>query len=427
MAQDASERLKKDTKETADAIEREYRAAYASVKNNSKQASQQAGNNMRELGTEAKQNLAETLASFDGTVAGTINGIQGTLGGVTAGLTGVIPIIAAAAGAAGLGLITVAFQQQSAEAEKVKTQVAALAAEYIETGEIGKRSVDSMVEALRDLAISHEDGEQSLSALAQAAKDAGLPFDKIARAYVGNSDELEKLIKTNERHIESLLKERDEMQTGVDNYLTKTGALNEQADATEKLNETLGKNLEVTRAAEEAEAAYLASGGPAMEAKRDLISQINDAYDDTATSIDDYISKESGLFNVDKYIAAMEARSIALANYQDNLAKADLSPEAKKFLGDQGADAAAAFLAGYNKATPAQKAALNQYWAESAKENSGEYVKALQAGFTDKIKAPEIDTPDTSKADAALKRWASTTRTIKVQAELVDKYGRTIK
>ncbi|MGV8973383.1 MAG: hypothetical protein ACOH10_13760 [Rhodoglobus sp.] len=404
-AQRETKQLRKEYDKLGDDIQSASRRGRTSMVNDSNAATTRGKQNINELGNEAKANLAETLSSFDGTVEGTISGIQGTLGGVTAGLTGVIPIIAAAAGAAGLGLIAVAFEKQSEQAELVRQKVSELASELIETGGIGERSIDSMVDALKTLASETDEGAKSLSDIRKAAKDAGLEFSDIAQAYVGNSKALKEQIKLNEKHADVLRDEADALQTGIDGYSVKVQALDGARQKTNELNDTLRTNLEVTQKAEKAERDYLASGAVEMERKAALVGTINDAYDDAAGSVEDFINKESGLFDVKAYIKSMEARSKALADYQKNLAEADLTPEAKAFLNEQGAEAAASFLAGYKKATPAQKAALNKIWTEAAKTDSGTYKKGLENGLKGNVKGPKVvPTVDTNAVQKELNK-----------------------
>lgn len=118
-SQDETERLKKDYKNLGDTIEDSSRTSSRNFTRNTKTATTAAGDDLKELGKEAKANFAETLSSFDGTVQGTINGIQGTLGGVTSGLKSTAGIAAAAAGAAGLGLVVAAFEASSEAAKQM--------------------------------------------------------------------------------------------------------------------------------------------------------------------------------------------------------------------------------------------------------------------------------------------------------------------
>lgn len=414
--------FKKEQQELARTIDQGSQQSFKSFSRESSEATDVAKQNAEELGNEAKANLAETLSSFDGTVQGTINGIQGTLGGVTAGLTGVIPIIAAAAGAAGLGLIATAFQKQSEEAEKVKGKVAELASEFIETGEIGERSLESMVGVLKSLATETEQGEQSLDALAKAAKAAGLEYSDIAKAYVGNSDALAKVIRENNIY-EEQLREQLRLMSGTDAAFTDEAvAMASKVDNVAELNSILQKNLDVTKQAEQAELAYIESGAPEIQAKVERIKTINDAYDEGASNIEKYLNKEKQ-FDPKKYLEDFAKREKALADYSESLATVDLSPEAKAFIDSQGAEAAAQFLAGYKKAGPKTKSELNRVWTEAGKENSGEYLTAAEKGIAKKdLKAPKVATPKFDSSEFMQQAQADLARRppLKVEVEYVD-------
>jgi hypothetical protein len=396
--------LRKEYDKLGQDIQDASRKGRVSMVNDSDAATTRGKANINELGNEAKANLAETLSSFDGTVEGTLSGIQGTLGGVTAGLTGVLPIILAAAGAAGIGALSIAFQTASEEAEKVRGKVAELAAEFIETGGVGERSLESMADALKELATVSEQGEKSLSDLAKTAKAAGLEFSDIAQAYVGNSDELEKLINKNADYIDSLQDEIDTLDVTTKAGNEKYGTLIKQASATEDLNSVLRTNLDVAKKAEQAERDYLASGAPEIEAKVERIKSIDSAYDEAAGSADKFIKKESGLFDVDAYIKAMQRRETALLEYEETLTSSALTPEAKAFLTDQGVETASLMLAGYKKATPANKAELERIWSQAGTANSGTYANSFKRNLPKDTKFKVTPTVDKNSIQKELNK-----------------------
>ena len=402
-AQRETKELKDDFKALGREIENESRDASRNIKKNFQDSAQSGSANMRELGDEAKQNLAETLASFDGSGEGTIAGIQGTLGGVTAGLTGVIPVIAAAAGAAGLGLIAVAFQTQSEEAQKVREKVAELAADYIETGEIGEASVGFIVDRLKALALSTEEGGDTLAKLQKQAQGAASGFDKIAQAYAGNVEGIEELIAAEEEQLSIATRAS---QAGRQ-FASEAYNVNEQKiDGQRRIVQGLKEAQKVAEDAALAEAAYAASGAAELEAKAGLIESIDEAYDGAAGSVDNYINKESGLFDTSAYIAAMQEKEQALRDYQETLTSSELSSEAVSFLNDQGQETAALLLQGYKSASASQKAELERIWTEAGSSSSGAFNSELNSGLkantppTQKVKV----TADMSEFEKSLNR-----------------------
>jgi hypothetical protein len=129
---------------------------------------------------------------------------------------------------------------------------------------------------------------------------------------------------------------------------------------------------------------------------------------------------------VGAYIKAMQAREKALRSYQKTLAEAELTPEARKFLESQGQDSAAAFLAGYKRATPKQRAELERIWTEAGKQDSGSYTTALTDSFSSgTVPGPAVSPQlDTSDLDNQLKQYA--TKTLNVTVQLRDPLGRKI-
>lgn len=420
--------FKKEQQELANTIDRGSQQSFKSFSRESTEATDQAKQNAEELGEEAKSNLAETLSSFDGTVGGFIDGIQGTLGGVTAGLTGVVPIIAAAAGAAGLGLIASAWEQNTEKAEQAREKIATLASEFIETGEVGERSIESVVTVLKELAVETEDNALSLTKLKQIAKESGVEFSTIAQAYVGNSDALRALLKENAIY-EETLREQLRLMSGTDAAFSEEAiAMARKADGMGELNAVLEENLVVVEKAEQTEREYLESGAPEIQAKVARIKNINSAYDEAAGSVDRYLNKEKK-FDPKKFITDFKKREQALADYQTSLATVDLSPEAKAFIDEQGFEAASQFLAGYKKATPKQQSELNRIWSEAGKENSGEYLASTEKNIGKKeLKAPKIATPKVDVASLLRKTQADIDARppLKITVEKVDRNGKKI-
>lgn len=418
----ATEKLERSFKDLADNAKKSGRSLGDGFSSDIKRSSSEASGNMRELGDEAKANLAETLSSFDGTVEGTIAGIQGTLGGVTAGLTGVVPIIAAAAGAAGLGLIAVAFEQGGEQAQKVREQIAQLATEFIETGEIGEASVAYIVEGLKELATTTEEGATNLAALQKQARNAASGFDKIAQAYAGNQEGLDQLIKTEEERLKLLRESEQSGRRAADQDFNDSQA---KLTNQQKIIDGLKNAQKVAEEAALAEQAYAASGAAALEAKANSVVAVNDAYDEVAGAVQDFIDKETGVFDTGAYIAAMQEREQAIRNYQETIATSGLSSEAIAYLESQGIEMGSAMLSGYQSSAPSTKAELNRIWTEAASENSGSYLAQVNSKFTTPIKGPQVvmPTPDFAGADAAISNWVGRARTMRVSVEGVTRDG----
>lgn len=422
----SAEKLERSFSEAQRDISRSSQKIATDLKSDTRRATAETSADLKEFGNEAKQNLAETLSSFDGTVEGTLAGIQGTLGGVVGGLTGIVPIIAAAAGAAGLGLIMTAFQAGGEEAERMREKVSELAAEFIETGEIGEASLAFIVDGLKEMATSTDEGVTNLAELQRQARGAASGFEAIAQAYAGNLEGLEDLIAAEEERLAVLKKADEEAYARANDQANfdHSKVTNQQ-----KVIEGLKEQQKVAEEAALAEAAYAASGAAELEAKAARIAMVNDAYDEQAGKIEDFINEESGLFDVSAYLAAMDARAEALRTYQESVATSGLSSEAISFIESQGSEAAAAFLAGYMSGTPEQKAALNAHWTEAAHENSGSYRATVQSDFTGgaHIRGPgvELQLPDVNAILGRLQSNMNGT-ILRVRAVVTDRNGKEI-
>ena len=118
-AQDETKRLERETKDTADAIEKDYKRAYREAKDSARDGMGKAGEAGKEFKDETLANLSEVTSSFDGSMESVGDLVQGTLGGLTQGLG---PVLggAAAAAAAGIGVITEAFTNAGEAADEAR-------------------------------------------------------------------------------------------------------------------------------------------------------------------------------------------------------------------------------------------------------------------------------------------------------------------
>jgi hypothetical protein len=384
----ATERVEDSFRELARAAERETKRAADDMSRNIDRGAAHASESMSEVKSEALANASETFSSFEGDAQSFADGIQGALGGLIVGLSGNLPAAAAvAAGALGVGLISAALGQSEEQAEALRQKVSELTAEFIEAGPGGRRSADQFVEALRELATESDRGRANLVDMKIAAEDLGVPLDDIARAYLEGGEPLDQLIEKTEALLKAEERrtarpggrraENDLQEASINNLEDELRLYREQAQAIE--------------AAQDAQLLYLETGVSEFEAKVSLIETVDQAYDDAAGSTDDFVNAETGLFDTDAYITAMQQREQALRDYQTTLTSSDLSTEAKAFLNEQGAEAAALMLAGYASAEPAQRAELNRIWSEAGKSNSGTYVDTLTKEVTGaQIGAPTV-------------------------------------
>lgn len=111
-AQRETEELKRETKQTADAIDREYRDSYRRAKQSSDDFTDKAKAGAGELKDELKQSAAEGAASFSGEMDDVVDVVQETIAN---GLSGFGPVgaLAGLALAAGIGAGFSEIQKQA--------------------------------------------------------------------------------------------------------------------------------------------------------------------------------------------------------------------------------------------------------------------------------------------------------------------------
>lgn len=381
-----------------------------------KQGTDEASEGVQDFKAEAQSNAQEVAASFDGSAQGIVDGAQGFIAAALAGF-GPLGIAAGLALAAAVGIGTAMFEKGKEDTQAFKDEVGELTTELIDAGRKGAPALQRVVDKLKAMAAESGEGLDNLKELSDIAKDSKNNYQDLAQAFAGNSDELNKLVAAGKDRLDQLKEEADL----PDLTPARTAALWDQITAQEEYNTKLTDAKTKVDLATEAEQLYVDAGGPELAAKADQISLINDAYDEAAGAASDFVDEESKLFNVDSYIASMDARQKALDDYQETLRTSALTPEAKAFLNSQGAEAASTFAAGYKTASPEQQAALNKIWSEAGAADSGTYadtlIKGVKDGLPKTIALPRIDTTD---AEADIARFLAKPRKVDIPASIID-------
>jgi len=415
VASDATERLERSFKDLADESKQQTRRMETDFDQVANTKKHQTSENIREIKQEALANASETFSSFNGSASSFADGVQGTLGGLIASLP---PQLAAvgAVGALAIGFITNSLQQADTTSEEFKQSVSEWTAELIDSGKVGQVSVGFIVDELKRLATESDAAQPSLAKFADVAKRSGSSYKDLADGYAGNSDKLDELIRKGKAHREEL--EKSQAAVLNSSAADKSAAVDIEGKikAQDEYNNYLDQAATRAKNAAEQQLNYAKAGGPEMETKAAQIAQLDAAYDDAAGAVSDYIDEESGIFNGDAYLAAMEAKTKALHDYQSNLATSGLGPDAEAYLSTLGAQDAATLVQAYVTGTDAQKGRFQAVWNEAGKTSSGAYKTALEAGLPKTLPAPTI-TPavDTSSAQAALNRLAAQKLTISVE------------
>lgn len=369
------------------------------------------GDSARETGDELRQNLGETFSSFRGDLSDIVQIGQDTLGGLAgSGALGGIPgLFVTAAGAAGVGLLLGALEQGQADAEAFKQAVSDLTGEMIEAGTRGTVPLQHIVDTLNKMATGTDDLGHSLQDLSKAADGTSTSYEDLASAYAGNIDKLKDVWRASK---DAEAAKRDEVGAVHD----ATGAIDGEAyarsrsaDQQRQVTNLLGQSLGVAKQAADAQKLYAEAGGPEMAAKAKLIENIDQAYDDAATAVSDYTDAETGVFDVDKYISAMQAKAAALDAYKSNLQKAalTLSPEAIQFLESQGEESASQLVDSYVHGTDAQRAKLAAIWTTAGKTSADSYTNSIRDNLPTTMQGPRIviDDVDPSPIGRSIRQY----------------------
>lgn len=409
--------FKRDQTELGRATAAGQKVGTDSIELNAGQRTKILRTSIRQAGANAKTALAGDLSSMSTSAEGAVSSVGNTVGGILASFGPIGIGIGAAVGVA-TGIIGGMLQKSTERTKKFREEVKTLANDFIETAGVGEASIGLISAALKEAATTTDKEAVSLAKLHDVADRAGSSYEDLALAYAGNQKVLKELKKTSDDYLDSLYEQLNQEMVNNGNDADRVQAIDKKIRAQEEYNGYLNDASAKAKDAAKQEKLFLAAGGPEMVAKTELLKTIDSAYDETAAGVKDFIDKESGLFNVAKYIEAMGKREKALEDYQTTLATVQLSPAARSFIEKQGVESAASFLAGYKSATPAQQKELDRLWSEAGKNNSGDYLDAVQAGLKGKtITPPAIAKPDISKFDADLKRYFSTNHVVKVTLE----------
>lgn len=300
---------------------------------------QGAGEAVREWGDEAKQNISETFSSFRGESGDLLQVVQDTFGGVISNL-GPLGMVAGAAGAVGIGLMQGAMEDGQEEAEAFRERVSQLADAFIAAGGVGETSLETLVDQLKELATETEEGADNLADIRKDSEGSVAGFRKIADAYAGNTRELDKLVESEWEHYRALKAASEE--SGISWRPADQAAASAKRDAQKRIAEGLDEAKKAADDAEAAESAWLASNGPAYEARVQKIDAIQSELDDAIGTWGDYADAEKGSTDPAGYIKAFEDRITATNNFATNVQElartTGLSFEEAQMVLDQGVD-----------------------------------------------------------------------------------------
>jgi hypothetical protein len=423
----------KDGNASAEKLERSLSEVVAEVNNlgnksesamrRMRQSTNDAGDGVKDLKEESVSTAREAAASFDGSAESIVDAFQEVAANAFVGF-GAKGVAAGLAAAAGLGLIVAAFEELDKKQQENEQKAADLAATYIEVGDSVVGAIEASNDKLKEMALTTDDNVMSLTDLQKAAERMGVPFEDLARAYAGNSDEIDRQIE--------LLEEKREIE--LDSYNKNARNADDlQKSINDRYNDQIEGLKEVNKSVEEAQAieqAYYDSGAARAAEKATAISNINDEYDQVVNSVTDYVNAETGILDVEAYLAAIEARRQALVDYQNDLAASNLTDEQKAQLNAMGTEAAAVWLDAYTSPSTSddQKRRMSASLKEASSEASGVAIQTVETAFSDGVKTElKIETKTgIDEAKKALDALAADERSMRLRVTVVDQNGRVI-
>lgn len=180
-AQDASKKLEREVKDTADTIEKEFRKSYADLKNSSDKGIDGAKEGLQDFKQEANSTAKESAASFDGSFESIVDMAQETAANAFAGF-GPAGAVAGLAAAAGIGLVTAAFDRAGESAEELEEKTAEVFDQMIQSqGKyIGQEFIQSNLQELIN-------DTEKMSEASKTATTLGIDQATVLRAMAGDA------------------------------------------------------------------------------------------------------------------------------------------------------------------------------------------------------------------------------------------------
>lgn len=418
-AQDETEELVDDYDKLKDAMTRAGKQGGHDFKTSTSDSISSAKRDMGELKDEALQNASETFSSFDGSVESFADGIQGTLGGIVSNI-GPVGAAIGAAGAIGLGLFMQHMEKMEERAQEIRERASELTEEYINTGQAGRVSFETITDAMRDLATETDKEAYKLADLAKLAQEvAGIDIAVGAQALAGNSQAIDDQIAKTEELIaarrDSLREDQlyyDESQQLADE-LTDT-----QLKGMKSYLEALEQEQEAQQLAREQYEAWVAAGGELdqqrAESAVEASESIQEALLEQGAAVEDFINEESGLFDTSAYLAAFEERAQAVKDYQANMStiSKSLNDEALSYIQSLGIEAAP-MLQAYINAPLEEQQRLEEVWASLGKTATDSYLYELQNNMPESIEGPSVNVGPVN--DWALQEWMRRPRVVNIE------------
>jgi len=445
-AQRATKNLKAETKDAADAIEDAFRRSYKKAKGDADDATDKMKHGFREVGEEAGSSGREAAASFSGGFDDVADFIQETAANAFGGF-GPIGAAAGLAAAIGLGIATAKIEELTEKVEslqQVASEVHMSALENDQTVEQFATSVDGATAALQRM---NEEGQKKfrffweedstgLQEFNDDLKRAGETQADALDIFQLSTDQMEDYRDAVRDNADQLRDQADairEAERGMgtlsDADLERISSLDKQAEAGDRIVESLEREIETRSEASERSNAWADSGAQAAqkmaeaektaaderasaeEAARDRItasveavknSQLG-AYDSMRDAAYNKATADNQAFDTDRWLQYVEETRGAADAYRANIATMQLSPAEWENLLALPEGARASIAASYAGAGEEGKARIRAALGDGG---AGEAGSEATVSFEDAFdpKADVKVTADTSKSEADIDR-----------------------
>lgn len=252
-AERATDKLKDETQRTARAIEQEYKDAYRKTKQSSEDATRSMEDGFDDVKQEAEQSAKETFASFDGSFESIIDMGQEVAAQAFAGF-GPAGLAAGLLAAGGIGLATSAFQAQQEQVEQLKSRLAGLYQEAIDSGREYIDQTQFIAES-NSLRFDPERAEEWKNLQADA-NTLGIEQNTIIAANAGDLAAQEEV----QRRINDLLSDKNSAAyytTQRDGLQQLTPEMQMMQERWRLINEVTAQNAQNAREARESNSAFL--------------------------------------------------------------------------------------------------------------------------------------------------------------------------
>lgn len=357
-AQKQTEKLKDETRASADAIEKNWKKAYRETKQSSDDATRSMKEGFREAGDEAGQSAREGAASFTGEFDDVGDYIQEVLANALSGF-GPAGLVAGVAAAAGIGIAIAKINEMKEAVDDLQERAGEVHLEALEEGvdvegyvtglgyvrealqrlnEEGQKKFrwfweeDStgLQELVRDLRTAGEtqaDTTDLFSLGTDQLRDYRDALERNARAYDDQAD----AIKATERG----------MGTLTDAELRRISGLHKQSEAAGRVLETIDREIELRSEAVERSDAWAESGAAAASARADTEEQAAErikgavqdvereqlgAYDNMRQAAYEKATADDTAFDINKWLTYVEESRAAADAYRSNLQGMQLTP-----------------------------------------------------------------------------------------------------